>query len=73
MISGIPLKSSRHLFDIKHYYTQFKVNLSVYVCLTEGEPKVDDTHRWVGFKDLGKYPMPSGSAKIVQRLSAIRN
>jgi A/G-specific adenine glycosylase len=67
---GVKLKSSKHLFDVKHFYTQFRVNLSVFACSLENEPKADAAHRWVSFKNLSKYPMPSGSAKIVEKLLA---
>ena len=65
---GIDLKSSKHLFDVKHFYTQFRINLSVFACLLDSEPKIDATHRWVSFKNFSKYPMPSGSAKIIEKL-----
>ena len=65
---GVQLKSSKHLFDVKHFYTQFRVNLSVFACSLENEPKADATHRWVSFKNFSKYPMPSGSAKIIEKI-----
>ncbi len=66
---GVQLKSSKHLFDVKHFYTQFRVNLSVFACSLNKEPKIDTTHRWVSFRNFSKYPMPSGSAKIVEKLA----
>ena len=65
---GVQLKSSKHLFDVKHFYTQFRVNLSVFLCEIDDELKIDATHRWVNFKNFSKYPMPSGSAKIIEKL-----
>ena len=65
---GVKLKSSKHLFDVKHFYTQFRVNLSVFACSLENEPKADAVHRWVSFKNFSKYPMPSGSAKIIEKI-----
>ena len=65
---GVQLKSSRHLFDVKHYYTQFRVNLFVFNCSLNNTPKIDATHKWVSFKNFSKYPMPSGSAKIIEKL-----
>jgi len=67
----VDLKSSKYLFDVNHFYTQFKVNLSVYECQLFSEPKIDATHKWVSFKDFSKYPMPSGSAKIIHKLKKI--
>lgn len=65
---GVQLKSAKHLFNVKHFYTQFRVNLSVFECVLDSEPKTDATHRWVSFKNFSKYPMPSGSAKIIEKL-----
>jgi A/G-specific adenine glycosylase len=65
---GVKLKSSKYLFDVKHFYTQFRVNLSVFACSLENEPKADAVHRWVSFKNFSKYPMPSGSAKIIEKI-----
>ena len=64
---GVQLKSSKHLFNVKHFYTQFRVNLSVFACILKNEPRIDATHRWVSFKNFSKYPMPSGSAKIIEK------
>lgn len=65
---GVQVESSAHLFDVKHFYTQFRVTLSVFTCLLDREPKIDATHKWVNFKSFSKYPMPSGSAKIIEKL-----
>jgi A/G-specific adenine glycosylase len=65
---GASLKSARYLFEVKHFYTQFKVNLSVFVCALENAPHVDATHKWVKYKDFSKYPMPSASSKIIDKL-----
>jgi len=65
---GAQLKSSQHLFDVKHFYTQFRVNLSVFLCELYEEPKTNITHQWVTIKNFSKYPMPSGSVKIIEKL-----
>ena len=65
---GVQLKSSKHLFDVKHFYTQFKVNLSVFSCYLLSEPATDATHRWVSFKKFSQYPMPSATDKIINLL-----
>ena len=49
---GVELKSSKHLFDVKHFYTQFRVNFSVFDCSLDNEPKIDATHKWVSFKEF---------------------
>ena len=65
---NVELKSAKHLFDLKHFYTQFRVNLSVFRCSLKEYPAIDKQKRWVGQKDFRLYPMPSGSARIVERL-----
>jgi A/G-specific adenine glycosylase len=64
----VDVKTSQYLFDITHYYTQFRVQLSVFSCQCNTPPKSDETHRWVTWKEMHEYPMPSGSAKIVEKL-----
>jgi len=70
---GVRLKSSKHLFNVRHFYTQFRINLSVFACSLDDEVKLDATHRWVSFKNFSKYPMPSGSAKIIEKLILLDN
>ncbi len=66
---GILPKSVKHLFDVQHFYTQFRVKLSVWRFEPRSDlPSVSKTRRWVLPKDFSKYPMPSGSAKIVERI-----
>jgi A/G-specific adenine glycosylase len=65
---GVDVEVSKHLFDLKHFYTQFRVNLSVFLCTIVKDPLVDEMHKWVSYKDFLKYPMPSGSAKVIERL-----
>jgi hypothetical protein len=31
-------------------------------------PKTDKTHKWIKIKDLKKYPVSSGTAKIIEYL-----
>lgn len=66
---GISPKSVKHLFDVQHFYTQFRVNLSVWRFEPQNVlPAVSKTRRWVLPKNFSKYPMPSGSAKIVDKI-----
>lgn len=65
---GVDLAATKHLFDVKHFYTQFRVNLSVFACQPKAYPAVNGHRKWAGLKDFHRYPMPSGSAKIVDRL-----
>jgi A/G-specific adenine glycosylase len=63
---GKPCQVGRHVGRVRHYYTQFRVDLDVYEALAE-EIVVGERLRWASTKELiHKYPMPSGSAKIVR-------
>lgn len=66
---GISPKSVKHLFDVQHFYTQFRVKLSVWRFEPKSDlPSVSKIRRWVLPKDFSRYPMPSGSAKIVEKI-----
>ncbi len=67
----IDITSSRHLMNVKHFYTQFRVNLHVSLCESQAYPSSGKDRKWATLKELNKYPMPSGSAKIVDRLNKI--
>lgn len=70
---GIKAGSAKYMFDIQHFYTQFRVNLSVWAFVPEFLPESDNTHKWIASIDFLKYPMPSGSAKIVDKLFSKKN
>ncbi len=65
---GINVKSQHHLMNIRHYYTQFRVNLHVLSCTSSSYPDLQKNRKWSTLSGLRKYPMPSGSAKIVDYL-----
>ena len=69
---GVQLSQAQHLFNVKHFYTEFRVNLSVYRCSLEAYPKNIAVRRWVKPGDFYRYPMPSGSAKIVDKLLNVK-
>ena len=64
--------STMHLFNVRQFYTQFRANLHVWRCRLGDYPKVDKSHKWVRLSEVIKYPMPSGSAKILDRLLMAR-
>ncbi len=70
---GIKPKAVKHLFSVQHFYTQFRVKLSVWRFEPQRAPQTDSTHRWLSPKDFPQYPMPSGSAKIVEKLFPRKN
>ena len=67
---GISVKEVQPLMEVIHFYTQFRVKLHVFTCQTKSYPQMDSTRKWVTPRGLSKFPMPSGSAKIVERLIA---
>ncbi len=65
---GVAIQSAVPLMNVRHFYTQFRVHLSVWLCSARPIPKSDETHRWVRSREFSDYAMPSGSVKIVERL-----
>jgi A/G-specific adenine glycosylase len=65
---NIDIKRSRPIMKVRHFYTQFRVNLHVSECEPAAYPAVKKDRKWVTLNGLNKYPMPSGSAKIVDFL-----
>ncbi|OGX23908.1 MAG: A/G-specific adenine glycosylase [Omnitrophica WOR_2 bacterium RIFCSPHIGHO2_01_FULL_48_9] len=66
------VRSANFLFQVQQFYTQFKANLHVWSCELASYPKADETHKWVARRHFDRYPMPSGSVKIVERLPYAR-
>ena len=62
------IKDVSFLLNVRHFYTQFKVNLHVWMAATKKNPPVNSKQRWVSVTRLRKFPMPSGSARIVEYL-----
>jgi A/G-specific adenine glycosylase len=60
--------SSQHLINVEHYYTQFRAHLSVWDCQLAQNPALNPQRKWVDHQEIRQYPMPSGSAKIVEYL-----
>lgn len=65
---GVELKSLRWLMETKHFYTEFRVHLHVFQCELKKNPVLNRNRRWVDMADFYRYPMPSGSVKIVEAL-----
>ena len=70
---GVNILRRNHFMDTHHFYTQFRVKLHVWRCAVKPDPKIDKNHRWVRLQDIDKYPMPSGSVKIVERLQVLES
>ena len=65
---GAEIASARHILNVQHFYTRFRVQLSVWLCRSENTLVEDASHKWLTLQQLKKYPLPSGSAKIVDHL-----
>jgi len=66
---GIEVAAARSLTTVLHAYTMFRVRLHAYECRLKSEPKTDPKRvRWVSLRALRQYPLPSGSARIVDKL-----
>jgi A/G-specific adenine glycosylase len=65
--TGLSITINERLGQVVHFYTQFKVNLTAFVCTTAEKIKESDTLKLVNRNELATYPMPSGSAKLVDK------
>ena len=67
---GVEVREARPLATVKHAYTEYRVTLHAFACEIVGETKADPKRlRWVSPKGLRRYPVPSGTARILDRLS----
>ncbi|HBO98146.1 MAG TPA: A/G-specific adenine glycosylase [Candidatus Omnitrophica bacterium] len=67
----IDITTSRLLMNVRHFYTQFRVNLHVFHCQPKSYPRPHSFRKWLPISRLTEYPMPSGNAKIVARLQKV--
>ena len=71
---GVEIEAVRRLTTVRHAYTRFQVTLRAYACkLRDEDFKTGPRHRWVTLTSIRKYPLPSGSAKIVDFLARRKN
>ena len=65
----------KHLVQVKHAYTHFKVVVEVFLC---NQPSAEIIlngpvdYRWVNFSELSRYPIPSANHKIIKYLGQIK-
>ncbi len=63
---GAEVREVRYLTTVDHAYTRFRVSLRVFTCvLAAGRPGASPDRKWVTWRALPRYPMPSGSARVV--------
>ncbi|MGE0269317.1 MAG: A/G-specific adenine glycosylase [Candidatus Omnitrophota bacterium] len=65
---GVEVDGELPMMQLKHYYTHFRVQLHVFRCRFKTNPVMNSARKWVSHKNLKDYPMPSGSARIVDKL-----
>lgn len=70
---GAEVEDVRRLTTVHHAYTRFQVTLRAYACkLRDEDFKTGPRRRWVTLNSIRRYPLPSGSVKIVDFLAARR-
>ena len=70
---GVEIKDVRRLTTVRHAYTRFQVTLHAYTCqIRDPKFKTGPRRRWVTLDSIRKYPLPSGSVKIVEFLAGQR-
>lgn len=67
---GVGIVNVRRLTTVRHAYTRFRVTLHAFRCgIGTGRLKPGLRRRWVRLPTLRRYPLPSGSVKIVDVLT----
>lgn len=68
---GAEIADIRRLTTVRHAYTRFEATLHAYRCrLDSPDFRPGRRQRWVTPKGIRRYPLPSGSVKIVDFLEA---
>lgn len=66
---GVEVREAHPLVTVKHAYTEYRVTLHAFACDIVGETKADPKRlRWVSLKGMRRYPVPSGTARILRIL-----
>jgi A/G-specific adenine glycosylase len=67
---GAEITHVRYLTSLAHAYTRFRVMLRVFSCRLEGTTVPPGPgRRWVTLESVRRYPLPSGTVRIVNFLS----
>ena len=71
---GVEVEDVRRLTSVRHAYTRFQVTLHAYACrIRDQDFRPGPRRRWVTLTSIRKYPLPSGSVKIVDFLARRKN
>ncbi len=65
---GVEATEIEPFMRTRHFYTRYKVNLHVFTCRFAGTPRAERAGRWIPKSRFRDFPMPSGSAKIVDKI-----
>ncbi len=65
---GIEIEIEKRLSNVTQFYTQFKADLHIWICRPKTLPSIDKFHKWLKIDDLNRFPMPSGTVKIIEML-----
>jgi A/G-specific adenine glycosylase len=68
---GIEISSARQILKIQHFYTQYKVQLYVFLCQTNAAIALKKGRKWASLDQLEHFPMPSANTKILAQLRKI--
>jgi A/G-specific adenine glycosylase len=67
---GVGIMNLRHLTTVRHAYTRYQVTLHAFRCgIGDADLRPGPRRRWVRLSALRRYPLPSGSVKIVDVLT----
>ncbi len=70
---GVEIEGLRPLAAVRHAYTRFQATLHAYRCrIRSGGLAGGGRRKWVTLGGLRRYPLPSGSVRIVEALEARR-
>jgi A/G-specific adenine glycosylase len=68
---GVVIRDVRRLTTVRHSYTHFQATLHAYACRIAGpDLEPGPKRRWVTLSSIRRYPLPSGSVKIVDFLAS---
>lgn len=63
---GVLIADAVYLGTLRHSYTRFRVDLGIWRVRLKGALRLDSRHKWMGPKEMKKYPMPQPVATIVK-------
>lgn len=67
------IQAASFLVTVRHSYTNFHVTLHAFECELEQIPPLNKkVQRWVTLEGIHRYPLPSGSVKIIRYLEDLK-